>query len=204
MNIKIICPHETSENAKHARKILVNIMVECREIGKREAPWLIAETITKIFVTFGAAYCTYLGLLLLSHSSIYAILGTILISLLGICLTLQTPLMSDTRFIIQHARLMDVFRLINSIIQSLDTISFIQAESPEIFSSEFGTEAKIMREANGDIILEIKSHRYEFPMASKYMTIYDNSGMATIDFHAIDRIIEKVMNSPINILRNTT
>ncbi len=203
MNIKMICPRKTSENAKYARNILINIMVECREIGKREAPWLIAETVTRIFVTFGAAYCTYLGLLQLRHSSIDAILGTILISLLGICLTLQTPIMSDTRFIIQHARLMDVFRLINAIIQSLDTISFIQADSPEILSSESGTEAKIMREANGDIILEIKSHRYEFPMASKYMTVSDNSGMATIDFHAIDRIIEEVMNNPIH-LRNTT
>lgn len=202
MNIKMICPHETSETAKYARSKLINLMIECQRIGKKEAPWLIAETVTRIFVTFGAAYCSYFGLLLLRHSNADAVLGTILIALLGICLTFQAPLMSDTRFIIQHARLMDVFCLINAIIQSLDTISSIQEESPELISSESGVEAKIMRETHGDIIIEMKSHRYEFPMASKYMTVSNNSGMATINFNAIDRIIAEVMKTHIHVPNN--
>ncbi len=195
----MICPKESIENAKLAKKKLDFMLGACQRYGWREFPWLVTEVITRVFVSFGAAYCTYFAVILAGRSNIDALLGAVMIFVLGILLSLLCPLMTDTRYILHHARLLYVIQLMNAIIESLDTLSAIEAESPDLFSSESGVEARITRTDTGDLTIEAEGHRYVFPMGSDYMKVSEDTGIATIDFDAIDRIIGEVKGSPISI-----
>ena len=51
-NIKMICPDETAENAKLAKIKVSRLMSECSRVGRKETKWIIAETVTRVFVSF--------------------------------------------------------------------------------------------------------------------------------------------------------
>ncbi len=193
MNLKMICPTETVENAKKAREKLVYLMTECQKHGKIEARWMMAEMTTRFFVCFGLGFCTYCGFSLYGTNPIISIIMAAALVIAGVILSFRLPFLCSTGSIMKHTRLMNTFRIINAIIVSLNTISSIMSETPSLVSSESGEKAKILENDNGDIAIEANDHRYVFPMASKYTVFSDeDTGMATINFQAADSIIEEV------------
>ena len=193
----MICPYETAENAKLAKNKVSRLMRECSRVGRKETKWIIAETVTRAFVSFGAAYCTYCANLLIGNSGVEAILGAALVFLCGIFLSVRIPLMTDTSHIVYYVRLVYVMKLITSIAEALDTISSIQSENPALISSESGSEARLMKDSNGDMVIETESHRYVFPMASDYTKMSDVDGIATVDFKTADNIIDEIKKAPL-------
>ena len=126
----MICPYETAENAKLAKNKVTRLIQECSPIGRKETKWIIAETITRAFVSFGAAYCVYCANILMGRPNIEGILGAALVFICGIFLSVRIPLMTDARYIVYYAKLLYVFRLISSINEALETISSIQVCFP--------------------------------------------------------------------------
>ncbi len=102
-NIKMICPYETAENAKLAKNKVTRLIHECSLIGRKETKWIIAETITRAFVSFGAAYCVYCANILIGRPNIEGVLAAVLVFICGIFLSVRIPLMTDARYIVYYA-----------------------------------------------------------------------------------------------------
>ena len=144
MNLKMICPVETVENAKKSRDKLVYLMTECQKSGKKESRWMMAEMTTRFFVCFGAGFCSYCALSLFGSNTIIPIIAAAGVVIAGVLISFRLPFLCSTKSIMKHARLMNTFRTINAIIVSLNTISSIMSETPALISSDTGEEARIL------------------------------------------------------------
>ena len=190
MTIKMICPAETEENARKAREKLGVLIKECRAEGRIEARWMLAEMVTRFFVCFGVGYCVFCGAGLLNLSLMQALAAIVCSVLVGIILSLKLPFLSSSDSIMKHSRLAERIRILNAVIISMKTLSSITFEAPELILSETGEEAEILENENGDIAVKTKSHRYFFPMASRYTAILStNPLVATLSFQPADCLI---------------
>ncbi len=199
MTIKMICPAETEENARKAREKLGDLIKECRAEGRSEARWMLAEMATRFFVCFGVGYCVFCGARLLSLTLKQALAAIICSALVGIILSFKLPFLSRSNSIMKHSELLERIRVLNAVIISMKTLSSITFEAPDLIMSETGEEAEILENEKGDIAVKTKSHRYFFPMASRYTAILSTNPFgATLSFQPADFIIREALETAMN------
>ena len=200
MNVRMICPKETIENAKKAREKLLYLLSECRKYGRKESRWMIAEITVRFFVSFGAGYCTFCAFILSGSNIATALLFAVFAVIAGAIISLRLPLLSDTQNIMLNSWLLGQFRLLNAIIMTMDTLSSVMKESPSLIISEEGDRAEILKNEYGDIAVLTMDHRYVFPRGLEYTAFQDNpAGLSTMDFHVIDILIEEIRKLPLII-----